>query len=532
MNWIVVSSFLIIMIGITYYGYKKSKVVDNSSSEGFFLGGRSMTAIPIAGTIIMANLSTEQIVGQNGQAYVAGMEIMAWEVTAGIAIIALAVIFLPKYLKYGIDTIPELLEMRYDRTTKRIISALTIVNYSMAFLPTVFYSSALIFNDIFAVDELLGVRSITAVIFIILVVGVISILYLLLGGLSLSIHSNTLFGIGLLAFGLIIPFLGLNHLGSGGILGGIDHIVDNTSWLLNSVGAVDSNYVPWPTLFTGLLFNNLFYFTTNQMIVQKAFTARNLAEAQKGTLLVGAFKVIGALILVFPGVIARSMFGDSLLSNADTAYPTLVNEVLPQIFNGVFAAVIFGAILSTVIGALMSISTLFSLDFYKGLFNPEASDKRVASVGKIAIIIMSIIAMVIAPFIALAPTGLFNVIQEFNGIYNLPLLIIVLGTFYFKKGTAFAAKFTLVMHVLVYSLLNFWLLDGINFLYILSVLFFIDLLVFILASWFKPEGEFEITEYTTKVDIQPWKYVKVASLALFILIVLTYVLFSPLGLAG
>lgn len=532
MSWIVVSSFLVIIIGITYYGYRKSKVIDNSSSEGFFLGGRSMTAIPIAGTIIMANLSTEQIVGQNGQSYVAGMEIMAWEVTAGVAIIALAAIFLPKYLKYGISTIPEFLEMRFDRTTKRIMSALTIFNYGVAFLPTVFYSGALIFNDMFGVDELLGVRSITAVILIVLIIGVISILFLLVGGYSLSIHSNTLFGLGLLIFGLAVPFLGLYILGDGGIIGGIDYIVDNTPWLLNSLGSLDSEYVPWPTLFTGLLFNNLFFFGANQMIVQKAFTAKNLAEAQKGTLLVGVFKVIGALILIFPGVIARNMFGDALLSNPDTAYPELVNAVLPAVLNGVFAAVIFGAILSTVIGALMSISTLFSLDFYKGIYRPEATDQRVATIGKISIVVVGIISIIIAPLISLAPNGLFNVIQEFNSLYSMPLLVIILAAFYSKKGTALAAKITLIFHVITYSILNWWLLSDVNFLYIISVLFFVDGLIFIIISKLKPEDEFEITDYTTKVDVTPWKYTNIASLILLVSIILVYVFFSPLGLAG
>lgn len=531
MDILAILSFVLIVVLVTAYAYKKSKLVDNQKSEGFFLGGRSMTAIPVAGTIIMANLSTEQLVGQNGQSYVAGMEVMAWEVTAGIAIIALALVFLPKYLKYGINTIPDFFEMRFDPMTKRIMSGLIIINYGLAFLPVVFYSGALVFNNLFQVDEMLGVRSITAVILIVIVTGILSIIYLLVGGLTLSAISNAIYGLGLLILGLAIPFLGLAHLGGGSVVGGVDHIVDNTPWLLNSVGAVDSNYVPWPTLFTGMLFNNLFFWCTNQMIVQKAFAAKNLAEAQKGTLLVGLFKVIAALVLIFPGVIARNIFGDALMSNPDSAYPALVREVLPLLLNGVFAAVIFGAILSTITGGLIATSTLFSLDFYKGLFRKDATDEQVAYSGKVAVFVLGVISMIVAPLVAFAPDGLYHVVQEFNGLYNMPLLVLVLAAFYMKKATTRAAKATLITHVVAYGLLNFVILD-IHYLYTLSFLFFIDLLVLIGVSKWKPEGEFEITSFTTKVDLEPWKHAKLAGSILLVLIILTYVVFSPIGFSA
>lgn len=528
--FVVIMSFLLVIGGITYYAYRKSRVVDTGTSEGLFLGGRSMTAVPIAGTIIMANLSTEQLIGQNGQAYIAGMEVMAWEVTAGVAIIALAIVFLPKYLKYGIDTIPEFLEKRFDTTTKRIISLLTIFTYAVGFLPSVLYSGALAFTELFSLDEILGVNSMTAIILVVAIIGIISILYLVIGGISLSIYSNVWFGIGLLIFGLGVPIAALFLLGDGGIVGGIEHIVANTPELLNSVGSVDSEYIPWPTLFTGMLANNLFFWCTNQMIVQKAFTARNLEESQKGTLLVGVFKVISAFVTVLPGVIARNMFGDSMLNNADAAYPSLVAEVLPVVLYGLFAAVIFGALLSTVIGALNSIATLFSFDFYKGMFNKEASDQKVARVGVIAIVVMGIVSIIISPFISFAPAGLYNVIQEFNGFYSMPLLVLILAAFYSKKATPLAAKTTLIVHFVTYALLNWWLLSGINYLYNFAILFVIDVLVLYLVSKWKPGGTYKITDFTTKVNVTPWKYANVSGALLLGLIILTYVFFSPIGI--
>ncbi|WP_375178583.1 solute:sodium symporter family transporter [Enterococcus rotai] len=531
MNLFSLISFVVIVACVWIFAYSRAKGVDTSGSEGFFMGGRSLTALPIAGSIIMTNLSTEQIVGQNGQSYHAGMEVMAWEVTAAIAIVALAVVFLPKYFKYGINTVSDFIEIRYDTVTKRIISILFIVTYMISFLPVVLYSGSLVFNKIFHIDELLGVRPIVAIILVALIIGVIGILYLLIGGLSLSANSDTVYGVGLLICGLLIPILGVMKLGEGNFIGGIDYIVDHTPWLLNSVGAIDSAIVPWPTLITGMLFNNLYFWCTNQMIVQKALSGKNLAEAQKGTFIVGLFKVFGALFLVFPGIVARNIFGDALMNNPDNAYPYLVTEVLPQALFGVFAAVIFGAILSSFAGALNATATLFSLDFYKPVLNKQADDKQIARAGKIVTIVVGVISVIVAPFISFAPAGLYQFVQEFNGLYNMPLLVIILFAFYSKKATAIAAKSTIAIHIVLYALSKVFLKD-IHFLYVLSLLFFLDVFIMLLISKWKPDGNFVLESFDTKVDIKPWRYTKVVSVVLVVIVILTYVAFSPIGLAS
>lgn len=149
MGFLSITTFIVIVAAIWLYAYTRSRKVNLSSSEGLFLGGRSLTGITIAGSIVMTNLSTEQIVGQNGQSYETGMEVMGWEVTAAVAIVALALIFLPKYLKYGVDTVTDFIEIRFDTTTKRITSILFIFTYVVSFLPVVLYSGSLVFNQIF-----------------------------------------------------------------------------------------------------------------------------------------------------------------------------------------------------------------------------------------------------------------------------------------------------------------------------------------------------------------------------------------------
>jgi SSS family solute:Na+ symporter len=522
-------SFILVVICVGVYAYLRSRKIDTQNSDGFFMGGRSLTGFTIASTIIMTNLSTEQIVGQNGQSFVAGMEVMAWEVTSSVAIVILALVFLPRYFRYGVDTISDFIEMRFDTFTKRLVSLLFIFTYVVSFLPVVLYSGALVFNKIFNVSEMLNISDMTAVILISTVIGLVGIIYLFIGGLSLSAHSDSIYGVGLIVGGLAIPTLGLIIFGDGSFLHGFDKVVQNTPEKLNSLGAMDSKIVPWPTLFFGMFFNNLFFWCTNQMIVQKALAGKSLKEAQKGAMYVGTFKIFGALFLVFPGVLAFNMLGDKV-TNPDNAYPMLVNEVLPEWAYGLFGAVIFGAILSSFVGSLNSTATLFSLDFYKSIINKEASNKQVSRIGRLVTVLVGVIVVIIAPMISLFPQGLYAVVQEFNGIYNMPLLVLVLVGFFVKRTSQLGAKVMFILHIVLYALSKV-LITEIHFLYVLSVLFFVDLLIVMLFNKWKPSDEFDFSVNYAKVDITPWKHRYLVGGIIVLVVIGTYVLFSPLGLA-
>ncbi|MFD1064956.1 solute:sodium symporter family transporter [Oceanobacillus locisalsi] len=522
-------SFAFILIFISVYAFYKSRGVDRKESEGYFLGGRSLVGMTLGMSIIMTNLSTEQLVGQNGQSYAAGMEVMAWEVMASIAIVLCAWVFLPKYLKYGINTISDFIEIRYDTITKRIVSILFMFTYVISFMPVVLYSGALIFNDLFNIEQHLGISTTTAVIIISTVIGVVGVIYLFTGGLSLIAHSDSLFGIGLLTGGMIIAVLGVIYLGDNSFIQGLDRFLTNHPEKLNAWGAVDSPIVPWPALFFGMFFNCLYFFCTNQMIVQKALAAKNLKEGQKGLMLVGFFKISGMFFLVIPGVIAYHIFGDGM--QMDLAYPALVSIVLPDWAGGIFGAIIFGAILSSFVGALNATVTLFSYDFYKPIINKQATNQQIAKMGRILTLVIGAAVILISPLISLFPQGLYAVIQEFNGLYNMPLLAIILVGFYSRKTSARGAKATLIFHVITYSLSKVVIPD-IHYLYVWSVLFLIDIGILYAYSRLKPDhDDFEFDKYQSKVDMTPWKHSKWVGTVVLLAVVGAYVIFSPLVLA-
>lgn len=529
MSVFAITSFAVILVIIYCYAYFRSRKVDKTNTEGYFLGGRSLVWTTMGMSIVMTNLSTEHLVGQNGQSYAAGMEVMAWEVTAAIAIVLFAWVFLPRYLKYGINTISDFIEVRYDTVTKRIVSILFMFTYTVSFMPVVLYSGALIFNDIFNIDAALGVNSITAVVIVAAVIGSVGVFYLFTGGLSLIAHSDFVYGIGFAIAGITVAVLGFIALGDNSFLAGVDVMLTESSDRLNAWGDLDSAIVPWPALFFGMLFNNLYFWCTNQMIVQKSLAAKSLKEAQKGTMFVGVFKIFGIFFLVVPGIIAYNMFGGDM--QMDLAYPALVSAVLPEWTLGIFGAVVFGAIMSSFIGALNATVTLFSLDFYKPVINKQATNRQIARMGRILTIVIGVIVIIIAPLISLFPQGLFAVIQEFNGLYNMPLLAIILVGFFSKKTSALGAKITFIFHVVAYSFSSL-VLTEIHYLYVWSVLFILDLLILYTFSRMKPDrSDFEFEKYQSKVDLTPWKHSKWVGTLLLLLVIGMYVIFSPLVLA-
>ncbi|KAJ52082.1 SSS family solute:Na+ symporter [Clostridium tetanomorphum] len=529
MNSMTFISFIFFTVLVAVLSWLKTRNDDLSSQDGYFLAGRSLTGIFIGGSLMLTNLSTEQLVGQNGQGYRYTMAVMAWEVTSAFALILMARVFLPRYLKSGITTIPNFLEERYDATTRRIISILFLIGNVVAYLPTVLYSGALVLNSIFNIQQVVGGSELKAIIIMVWTIGIVGSIYAIFGGLKAVAVSDTFNGIGLLIGGFMITILALCKLGEGSFQLGVNTLVTAHPEKLNAIGGKDSP-VPWMTLFTGMLFNNLYYWCTNQTIVQRTLGAKNLAEGQKGTLLAGFLKLLGPLYLVLPGIIAFNLYGGSI-SNQDIVYPKLVVDILPKPLAGFFAAVLFGAILSSFNSALNSSSTLFTLDIYRPMFKPEATDEDLIKIGKKFGTILSIASMAIAPVIMYTPSGLYNYLQECNGFYNVPILAAILVGFFTKRVPSIAPKIALVFHIMFYSLSKIFLKD-INFLHVLGFLFPACVIIMLVIGKFKPREVEYVQQYTEQVDITPWKNARLVSVIIVILMLCVYALFSKIGIAS
>ena len=548
-------SFVGFTLLVGLISYLATRSTDESSGDGFYLGGRSLTGPVIAGSLLLTNLSTEQIVGLNGQAFSEGILVMAWETLAAIAIVVTGIFLLPRYLKAGITTIPQFLQTRYDQTTKSITSFLFLSGYAVVLLPIVLYSGSLAFVTMFDVPEMLNVSRGTAIWICVWAIGIIGMIYAIFGGLKAVVVSDTINAIGLLIGGLMIPFFGLAIIGDGNILAGLQELTSTHPEKFNSIGK-SYNSVPFSTLFTGMMLVNLFYWGTNQAIIQRALGAKNLKEGQKGLALAAFIKTLGPLIVVLPGIIAFYLYKDQI-DIADQAYPTLVKNVLPIGLVGFFAAVLFGAILSSFNSALNSSVTLFGFDLYKEHFNKEATEKEAVRAGKRFGIGLGIIAMFIAPMIANAPDGLFAYLQEINGCYSIPILTIIVVGYATKYVPALAAKIGLLSGVILYSISQFLLgpmieksavaqakaegitdalqLDRIadsaypHYLHVMAILFVLNILIMLAIGKWKPRDTPFKIEYSRSVEINPWKWMIPVSIAIVIFVVGIYAYFAQFG---
>lgn len=521
-------AFTLLVAGIAWYATRNT---DENSADGYFLGGRSLTAGVIAGSLLLTNLSTEQIVGLNGQSYTEGILVMAWETLAAIAMVVTAVFLLPRYLKGGITTVPQFLEERYDKKTKTITSALFLSGYAIVLLPIVLYSGSLAILTMFDIPENLGVSHTTALWICVWGIGIIGSIYAIFGGLKAVAVSDTVNAIGLLIGGLMIPIFGLMYIGDGSIGIGMTKLMAEVPEKFNSIGDNKAS-VPFSTIFTGMMLVQLFYWGTNQAIIQRALAAKNLAEGQKGLLIAAFFKILGPLIVVLPGVIAFYIFKDTL-EIPDQAYPKLVKTVLPVGLVGFFAAVLFGAILSSFNSALNSSVTLFGLDIYKSYINQEADEKTVVKYGKGFGIILAILAMFIAPLIAKAPDGLFGYLQEINGCYSIPILTIIVVGYLTKRVPAIAAKIAIILGAVLYFISQFILKPYVvgeegypHFLHVMAILFVLNVVIMLTIGKLRPRTtDFQLA-YTKEVEITPYPLVKPIGISIIVIVILSYIYFS------
>ena len=274
------------------------------TAEAYFLAGRSLTAWVIAGSLMLTNLSTEHLIGLNGDAFNHTIEIMAWETTAALAMVLAALYFVPKYLRIGLSTIPDFLANRFDSRTRVVATLLFLFSYSIAILPVVLLFGAAGLESLFDVSTVLGVTESEAIWLMVLGIGVLGSLYAIVGGLKAVAVSDTINGVGFLIASLLIPILALSVIGDGNVLSGLSTVYTEEHPKFDITGDEPGSFLPFGVLFTGMIINQVFFWCTNQSILQRALGARNLKEAQKGILIAAVFKLIAPLAIVLPGVIA------------------------------------------------------------------------------------------------------------------------------------------------------------------------------------------------------------------------------------
>ncbi|MFC4292474.1 SLC5 family protein [Sphingorhabdus arenilitoris] len=403
----------------------------SGTEKEIFLAGGGLTWFFVAGAITLTNLSTDQLVGMNG----AQMLLVAWwEIAGFIGLLMLAYIFVPIYYRNNCTTVTELLEKRYKGgSIRNVISAFFLLGNIFIYLPAVIYSGSLFMQSLFGVD--VSVMAIAAIF------AIVGAAYAILGGLRAVAVLDTYSGVGILALALVVVFLALKAVGFD--LSGVP------AERISMVGGNDSQ-IPFHTLFTGMIFIQIFYWSTNQNITQKALAAPTVKEAQKGVIAAALIRVlIVPPIVVIPGVVAYKLFGGV----GDKAYGMLVAQVLPEWTSGLFAAMIAAAVLTTYSAVMNATITLWSVDFHKKFINPNVD---LARLNRTVGILAMILSIMLVPIYAGAKS-IIDLLQQLNGLLSMPILSAFAAALLFRNMDARAAVAGLLFGVAMYAFHSFFL---------------------------------------------------------------------------
>ncbi|MEM7602153.1 MAG: solute:sodium symporter family transporter [Verrucomicrobiota bacterium] len=539
--------FFTALVAVLTWFFTRGK--GTSDEEGFFLAGRGLSAIVIAGSLLLTNLSTEQLVGLNGGAFNAGLSVMAWEVIAGMSLVAMALFFLPRYLKSGIATIPQFLEERYGAGVRIATTLIFIIAYTLILLPFVLFSGASALAYMLDLPALLSMEDKTVLWIVIGFIAIVGSAYAIFGGLRAVAVSDTFNGFGLLVGGLLMAFFTFQFAaGEGSITSVFGKIKAENPDAFVSLGKSDEGE-HWPTLFTGVLLLNFFYWCTNQQIIQRTFGAKTLAEGQKGVLLAAFFKILAPIILILPGIAAfyiatqnpefkAEIYGTGDKADDSKVYGTLVRYVLPGWMTGFFAAVVVGSILSTFNSVLNSSATLFSLGIYKKL-KPEATTGQVVASGRVVSAVVAVAAAIGAPIVFYDRTDIFNVFQSLNGVYFIPLAAVILMGLFNKRVNGIAALITLAIGLALMVWGTFldgagkelangeeatgWVKDIFKsgFHYMGAVFASLMILLLILGLFMKRDTPY-VQQDAGKVDLTPWKPAPIFGGALVAVVLVIY----------
>lgn len=529
--FLTIVSFLAVtglIAGISWY---KTRNDDLTTSKGYFLAGRGLSAVVIGCSMVLTSLSTEQLIGVNANSYKGNFSIIAWTVQSVIPLCFLALYLLPKYIRNGYTTIPEFFESRFDRQTRLIMSTLFLVFYLFIVIPTALYTGAIAFNKVFNLETIFGLSYGQAIVYTVIAIGVVGAIYAIFGGLKAVAVSDTWNAVILVIGALLVPIFALSYLGDGSISEGFKIITTTHIEKFNAIGSA-TDAVPWPAMFTGILIVNFFYWTTNQAIVQRALGAKDLKAGQKGILIAALFLLLLPIILNLPGLLSFHILGEGL--KMDVTYPQLVNKVLPTALQGFFVAALFGAVLSTFNSFLNSAATIFCKDLLPSISKKERSDVELIAFAKKISAVMAVVTIIIAPLLMFGTDGIFLVTKRFAGFVNIPIVALFAVGLFNKTVSGLAARIALLVHVVLYFCIVWVFQVKWNFVYVMASLFVFDVvLMLVLGQFLKRATPYEDNKINhANVDLTNWEYAKLTVASLVLGLVTLYTILSPLGLAS
>jgi SSS family solute:Na+ symporter len=426
LDWISIGIYFSILAGIVIWVIKSKK----NNTEDYFLAGRNVGWFVVGASIFASNIGSEHVVGLAGAGASDKLPMLIYEVHAWIVLI-LGWVFLPFYQRAGVFTMPEFLEKRFDSRMRWILSVFSIVAYVLTKISVTIYAGGVV------VSALLGINFWTGAIATVILTG----LYTVLGGMRAVVYTETLQAMVLVVGAGVLTYIGLDRVG-----GWESMKATVTPEYLNMWRPATDPDFPWPSLFVSSTIVGIWYWCTDQYIVQRTLTAKNIKEGRRGTIFGALMKLLPVFLFLIPGVIALTlkMRGELDWNSADEAFPVLMSNLLPTGLRGLVAAGLLAALMSSLASVFNSVSTLFTVDIYKKL-RPKTPEKKLVRTGQIATMVVVFIGILWIPIMSNISGVLYEYLQSVQTYIAPPIAAVFLMGILHKRINAQGAYVTLIL---------------------------------------------------------------------------------------
>ncbi|MBX2963806.1 MAG: sodium:solute symporter [Cyclobacteriaceae bacterium] len=534
-DWVVVFVYFLAIAGIAAWSMKKKK----DTSQEYFLAGRNVGWFVVGASILASNVGSEHVVGLSGTAAESGLAMGHYELHSWIVLL-LGWVFIPFYIRSGVFTMPEFLERRYNSSARWFLSVVSLLSYVITKVSVTVYAGAVV------IATFMGFDFWTSAIVLVVLTGI----YTVLGGMRAVVYTEALQAVLLIIGSLILTLLGLSELGGWDAM-----IASAPKEKLNMFPPLSHPDFPWAGILFASPIVGIWYWCTDQYIVQRCLTAKNETEARRGTIFAAYLKLFPFFIFLIPGLIATALAaqGKIELTSADSAFPTLVKTLLPTGLKGLIAGGLLAALMSSLASVFNSCSTLFTMDIYKKI-KPETSEKNLVTVGRIATGVVVVLGILWIPVMSGISGVLYQYLQSVQSYLAPPIASVFLLGLFYKRINSKGAMTVLVGGAIIGALRIFLELNkssltgflyefaNLNFLYFCIALFVFSIVVLVGVSLLTEKPSEEqikgLTFATTVAEdraISRASYNKtdiVLSVIVVVLIVMIFMYFSPLGVGG
>lgn len=428
-DWVIVGIYFAMVFGVAFWVTRKESGT-RETSAGYFLAGRNVGWFVIGASLFASNIGSEHLVGLAGTGAASGVAVGQFEILASFILLILGWVFVPFYLKSGVYTMPEFLERRYSSGARWYLAVVSVLGYVLTKISVTILAGGIVFKALMGIDFWTGA----------LIVVIATGLYTVLGGLKAVLYTDMLQMFVLIGGSVAVTVVGLMKVGGWSEL----HTSVGSDFF-NMWRPMSDPDFPWTGIVFGAPILGVWYWCTDQFIVQRVLSGRNVDQARRGTIFGGFLKILPLFIFVIPGVIAYALSksGDIALASPDEALPTLIGTLLPMGLRGLVVAGLLAALMSSLSSVFNSCSTLITWDLYKN-FRPQASERRLVLVGQIATVVLVIFGLLWIPLMKLISAQIYQYIQSVQSYISPPIAAVFLMGVFWKRMNAKGAMAALV----------------------------------------------------------------------------------------